>query len=93
MFVDPAQAPAELMEPSMEPGQSPSRSRAGTASHLLAAVADALAACEQAGLKVRLRHGIVETREGYVLPVKGGWVARTRAWTEFSPADDGDEEP
>lgn len=43
-------------------------------------------------MKVRLRHGIVECREGYVLPVKGGWVARTRTWTEFSPEQESDDD-
>lgn len=43
-------------------------------------------------MKVRLCHGIVECREGYVLPVKGGWVTRTRTWTEFSPASDNEDE-
>jgi hypothetical protein len=62
------------------------------AARLLASVASALTACEQAGIKVRLRHGIVDTREGYVLPVKGSWVARTRTWDRFSPGQESDDD-
>jgi hypothetical protein len=58
------------------------------ASGLLAAVADALTACERDGLKVRLKHGAVLTRAGYVLPAEGEWVARTLAWSPFSPDDE-----
>ena len=60
---------------------------------LLAGLAGALTACEQAGLKVRLRHGgIIETRHGYVVRGRDGWVARTAAWTEFSPVTEGDDD-
>jgi len=53
----------------------------GSAAALLGAVAQALNACTDAGMKVRLRHGIVETREGYVLPLKDDrWTPRTRAY-------------
>jgi hypothetical protein len=59
---------------------------------LLAAVASALAACDEAGLKVKLRHGgIIETRSGYVVRAGDGWVARTLAWIEFSAGRDGDD--
>jgi hypothetical protein len=61
---------------------------------LLGAVADALTACENAGIAVKLKHGIVFTREGYVLPVADGrWGARTLAYTEFTPppGDDDDD--
>ena len=43
---------------------------------LLASLASALDRCDRAGLDVKLRHGIVITEAGYVLPVKGKWVAR-----------------
>jgi hypothetical protein len=43
---------------------------------LLSSVADALNRCERAGLDVKLRHGIVITEHGYVLPVKDKWAAR-----------------
>lgn len=60
---------------------------------LLPLVADALTACEAAGIAVKLKHGAVMTREGYVLPLGDGkWAARTLAWTEFSPPDDDDPE-
>ena len=60
---------------------------------LLGAVATALTACEAAGIAVKLGHGIVTSREGYVLPVGGRWVARTLAYTEFTPpaGDDDDD--
>jgi len=35
-----------------------------------------LNACEKAGLDPKLKHGIVFTNQGYVLPVKDRWVAR-----------------
>lgn len=43
---------------------------------LLASLASALDRCDRAGLDVKLRHGIVITRAGYVLPVRDRWVAR-----------------
>jgi hypothetical protein len=56
---------------------------------LLAHVADALAACEAAGLVVKFSHGAVVTREGYVVPLGNGqWGARTLRYTEFSPVTD-----
>jgi hypothetical protein len=58
---------------------------------LLGGVADALTACTAAGMTVKLKHGAVMTREGYVLPVDDGWVARTLQWSPFSPADDDDD--
>lgn len=61
----------------------------GTAAALLEEVALALSACDRAGLAVKLRHGIVMTREGYVLPLgKGQWGARTMTYTEFGLLDD-----
>ena len=60
---------------------------------LLAGLAAALTACEQAGLKPKLRHGgIIETRHGYVVRGRDGWVARTAAWTEFTPEGGGDDD-
>jgi 3-hydroxyisobutyrate dehydrogenase-like beta-hydroxyacid dehydrogenase len=50
---------------------------------LLAAVAEALNACEDAGLKPRMRHGAVMTLGGYVLPTDGPWVARSSTYTAF----------
>ena len=55
------------------------------ASRLLALVADALTQCGEAGMDVRLKHGAVMTREGYVLPLGDGrWAARTLEWAPFS---------
>lgn len=62
-----------------------------TSTDLLNQLAKALEACDDAGLNVRLKHGIVITRAGYVLPITGGqWVARSLQYTEFS-GDDEDE--
>jgi len=44
---------------------------------LLHDLASALNACEKANLHVKLRHGIVFSDAGYVLPVKDRWVSRT----------------
>lgn len=51
---------------------------------LLSAVADALNACGKAGIPVRLRHGAVWTRAGYVLELDNDrWVPRTLRYTRF----------
>jgi hypothetical protein len=60
----------------------------GSAGALLTAVADALDACMDAGMDVRLRHGVVmaagKAGGGYVLPLKDGrWTARTLAYDPF----------
>ena len=77
------------------------RGSEGEASRLLAAVADALNACDAAGILVSLAHGALISNQGYVLPVGGGeicdagerWVARTRMMTEFPvPPSFGDED-
>lgn len=44
---------------------------------LLKNVADALQACEKHGITVKLEHGVVFSRYGYVLPIKDRWVVRT----------------
>ena len=67
------------------PGRSTSLSHPDTAS-LLAAVADALNAAENAGMSVKLAHGAVITEHGYVFPVgpdDAPWAVRTRALTPF----------
>ncbi len=56
------------------------RSRSKSTASRLAALADALNACETAGLHLRFRHGAAYCDEGVVLPParKGqGWAART----------------
>ena len=53
----------------------------GSPAALLTGVAAALNACADAGVKVKLRHGVVDAREGYVLPLDAGrWMARTRTY-------------
>lgn len=60
---------------------------------LLSAVAEALTACEAAGIPVKLKHGAVMTPLGYVLPLGDGtWGARTLIWTEFSAQASADDE-
>lgn len=60
---------------------------------LLASLAASLNACEDAGLAVRLRHGIVMAPKGYVLPLKDGrWAARTLDYESF-PVPAGDDDP
>lgn len=52
---------------------------------LLVALADTLTACEQVGVSISLKHGVVYTKYGYVLPTRDdGWVARTLVYTEFN---------
>ncbi len=44
---------------------------------MLLVLARTLNECEKAGIRPRLKHGIVFTDAGYVLPVKDGkWAAR-----------------
>ena len=64
------------------------------AEELLTAVARALNACDAAGYEVKLKHGAVMTRVGYVLPLGDGeWCARTLNWSPFSDqAGSGDED-
>ncbi len=61
------------------------------AGELLGAVATALTACEAAGIKVKLKHGAVITRFGFVFPVGDAqWGARTLAYSPFG-APHGDD--
>jgi hypothetical protein len=62
------------------------------AADLLAAVAAALDAAEQSGLRPRLRHDAVLTEDGYVLRIAGQWVSRTRMLTEFPTGQHGSNE-
>lgn len=39
-------------------------------------LANALNSCEKKNLDVKLRHGIVITDAGFVMPIKDKWVAR-----------------
>jgi hypothetical protein len=67
------------------------------AGRLLAAVADALNALENAGITADLAAGAVMTPRGYVMAVGDDrlgskWQARTRLWTPLSPPDDGSDD-
>lgn len=66
------------------------RVKAAAAKELLIDLAAALNACETAGIKVKLRHGVVMTHYGYVLPTDSEWVARTLVYTEFEPLEEDD---
>jgi hypothetical protein len=74
---------------------TPEQAEANDASRLLSLVASALTACEAAGIAVKLKHGAVMTRVGYVLPLGDGeWAARTLNWTPFgvqAGSDDDDD--
>lgn len=59
---------------------------------LLADVAEALNACERAGMTVKLKHGTVSTREGFVFNIDGDWAPRTLLYTEFSPSAECDND-
>lgn len=58
----------------------------------LPALAAALNACADAGIAVKLRHGIVISEQGYVIDMPDGkWEARTRRWAPYAvTADDPD---
>jgi hypothetical protein len=43
---------------------------------LLVNLAQVLNACDEAGLHVKLKHGVVFSDVGYVLPIKDKWRAR-----------------
>jgi hypothetical protein len=59
---------------------------------LLTQLAESLNECQKAGLRIKLKHDVVYTGEGYVLPIKNGWVARTLLYTEWTPTDDSDDD-
>ena len=72
---------------------TPEQAEAADAQRLLASVAAALEACEAAGITVKLKHGAVITRVGYVLTLGDGeWAARTLNWTPFSDQAGSDED-
>jgi hypothetical protein len=81
--------PARLRPPAFAAPSDPAR--------LLAAVADALNALENAGITVDLAGGAVMTERGYVMAVGDDrlgskWQARTRLWTPLSPPDESDDD-
>jgi hypothetical protein len=73
----------------------PAEQDAQDAQKLLASLADALNACDRAGFTVKLAHGAVITRAGYVLPVypEAGerYAVRTMALTEFPVTGDDED--
>ena len=61
------------------------------AASLLQRAAEALNACREAGLDLKVRHGVIECPEGLLLPLSDGTiVARTRQYTEFPVSGDED---
>ncbi len=65
----------------------------GSPGALLRALAAVLNSCADAGLRVRFSFGGVTTREGYVLPLRGGrWTARTLAYDLLSPPEGPDDD-
>lgn len=63
-----------------------------TPAALLNAAVVALNACHDAGLNLKVRHGILSCPEGLILPLDdGSFVARTRIFTEFSRRDDDED--
>jgi len=66
---------------------------AAEAAQLLKNLAEALDACGEAGMCVKLKHGVVYTRYGYVLPLEDNrWTARNLTWDPLSPPDDDPED-
>jgi hypothetical protein len=72
------------------------RTRSKSTASRLAALADALNACEAAGLRIRFAHGAAFCDQGVVLPPakKGqGWAARLfRVHPHGRPAAGGDDD-
>jgi hypothetical protein len=71
-----------------------SQARKTTRAGLLGALADALNACETAGMRVRFRHGAAFCHDGAVIPPekKGGrWAARPFRPGPLSPGEPPDD--
>jgi len=62
------------------------------AASLLTGVADALAACERAGMGVCLTGDAVISDHGFVFRMSSGWTARTRTRPPFTLTGDGDDD-
>jgi hypothetical protein len=76
---------------------SPEPWPAPDAGYLLSLVAEALNALENAGITVDLAGGAVMTPRGYVMAIGDDrlgsrWQARTRLWTQLSPADESSDD-
>jgi hypothetical protein len=64
----------------------------GSPAALLGSLAAALNACDDGKMAVKLRHGSVFTRQGYVLRLEDDrWAARTKTYTPFAPVAEADE--
>lgn len=64
------------------------RTPQGSPVTLLENLAQILNACAE--LNVKLKHGVIITDAGYVLPIGDKWVARTLTYTPFSDISDED---
>lgn len=85
---------AKRKHPAEAVSRSPSPVSRPDAAVLLSAVAEALNACEHAGITVRLAHGAVIADAGYVFavgPDGAPWAVRSRTLTEF-PAVPGEDD-
>lgn len=65
------------------------RKKQQQAQMLLTNLAQVLDACDRNKLEIKLHHGIVFSKYGYVLPFKDGWSARMQ---DFSPFWDAPED-
>jgi hypothetical protein len=66
------------------------KAKGGSPVTLLNNLSQILNACDKAGINLKLtKHGVI-TDIGYVLPIKDGWVVRTREFTKFSQPGDED---
>lgn len=59
---------------------------------LLVNLAQVLDECRRNKVDIKLRHGIVVSKYGYVLPFKRRWVVRMLVEHPLSPYDDDDDD-
>ena len=64
------------------------RKKQENAKLLLTNLAQVLDACDRAKLEIKLHHGIVFSKYGYVLPFKTGWSPRMQDLSPFWDPDD-----
>lgn len=67
------------------------RKKKKTAEICLTNVAKALDECHKHNVKIKLRHGVVCSDYGYVLPFKRRWVVRMMIDLGYKFDDDGEE--
>ena len=58
---------------------------------LLTNLAQVLDACDEAKLEIKLHHGVVFSKYGYVLPFKSGWAARMQDFSPFGERPDDED--